>query len=458
MIKTDKLNDAQRKAALSAVRTDKAITKSTRLIRQIAEAAPFKADYSQLPGFKEIRLQWAVAKLLELESPFFRAHDGRSGAKTTIGGKELINFSSYDYLGLNSHDDVMNAAKTAIDQYGISASASRVVGGERPIHSVLEKKIAELYGAESSIVFVSGHATNVSTIGQILQPNDLVLHDAFIHNSIAMGIKLSGAKRLSFPHNDFDSLERIIASNNKRDRKILIVVEGVYSMDGDCPDLPRLIALKRKYEFWLMVDEAHSLGILGKTGLGLAEHYNIDPTLVDIWMGTFSKTLAGCGGYIVGAPELVDYLKFSAPSFVFSVGMPPLLANSVSKAIDKMLAEPERVTRAQKNGKYFLKAAKKAGLDTGTSAGHAVIPIMIGDSIKATVLASRLLNEGINVLPIIHPAVPEKSARLRFFITSEHTPQQLDEAVAACLRVNKEYDENPITMEQLIILDSFNSS
>ena len=422
---------------------------------ELTSANPVRAprvsapDFSTLPGFEQMKLQKAAADLLGIENPFFRAHDQRAGPTAVIDGKEFLNFSSYDYLGLNGHPAVIQAAKDAADRYGMSASASRVVSGERKIHGELEQKLAAFHETESAVVFVSGHATNVSTIGHILQKDDLLVHDAYIHNSIVMGAKLSGALRQAFKHNDLDSLESILKERAGHHGKILIVVEGVYSMDGDMATLPSIIELKKKYGAWLMVDEAHSVGILGKTGRGIAEHCGVDPGDVDIWMGTLSKTLASCGGYIAGKRDLVDYLKFTAPGFVFSVGLSPALAASASTALDVMHAEPERVQRAQQNGNYFLRAAKEAGLDVGVSQGHAIVPLMIGDSLKATVFASRLSKEGVNVLPIIFPAVPEKSARLRYFITSEHTENQIDNAISAFERVAHDFEANPVSLNQL---------
>jgi 8-amino-7-oxononanoate synthase len=222
----------------------------------------------------------------------------------------------------------------------------------------------------------------------------------------------------------------------------MIVVEGLYSMDGDLPDLPRLIELKEKYGCWLMVDEAHSLGVLGETGRGIAEHFHVDPKQVDIWMGTLSKTLASCGGYVAGSKELIEVLKFNAPGFVYSVGMPPAAAAAAKAALDALVAEPDRVRRVQENGRLFLAEAKEAGLDTGTSEGYAVVSVMVGDILRAVKLSERLLEAGINALPIVYPAVPMKAARIRFFITALHQPEDIKRAVA-------------LTQEQLSISTSW---
>lgn len=389
----------------------------------------YDTSFETLPGYDELLMVRATGEALGIANPFFRPHEGCAGALTRIDGRELLNFASYDYLGLNRHPDVRRAAQEAIGHYGTSVSASRLVAGERPIHRALEARLAELHQAEDAVTFVSGHAANVTTIGTLVGAEDAVFHDALIHNSVIVGAELAGAARRSFPHNDLDALERMLAGERPRYRRVLVVVEGLYSMDGDVPDLARLVALKQHFGAWLMVDEAHGIGVLGAGGRGLAEHAGLDPRRVDIWMGTLSKSLASCGGYIAGPQPLIDYLKVSAPGFVYSVGLPPAAAGAALAALDAMEREGERVARVQANSRRFLEAARRAGLSTGTAEGYAIVPVMVGDSLNAVLLSERLLARGINVLPIIHPAVPHRSARLRFFITADHSDRQLDEAV-----------------------------
>ncbi|MGA0597312.1 aminotransferase class I/II-fold pyridoxal phosphate-dependent enzyme [Enterovirga sp. CN4-39] len=392
-------------------------------------AAPEGAtDFTTLPGFKELQTQSTFAAMIGLENPFFRTHERRAGAETLIGNRTLSNFSSYDYLGLNGHPEVQDAAKEAIERYGTSASASRLVAGERPVHRELERALAEVYQAEDCVVLVSGHATNVGVIGQLVGPKDLIVHDELIHNSIVVGAQLSGAQRRSFAHNDLDALEKLLVASRRQYHRVLIVAEGLYSMDGDWPDLARLVDLKKRFGAWLMMDEAHSLGVLGKSGLGIWEETGIDPREVDIWMGTLSKTLSGAGGYIAGSAALVEYIKTSVGAFVFSVGLSPPVAAASRKALEIMLREPERVERLHRNGKLFVEVAREHGLDTGTAAGTAIAPVILGESLKAAMLSNKLSERGFNVMPILHPAVPERLARLRFFITSEHTPEQIKEA------------------------------
>jgi len=385
--------------------------------------------FDRLPGYQKMLVPKAAAERFGLSNPFFWVHEGMAGAHTRINGRECINFSSYNYLGLNGHPAVSQAAKDAVDRYGTTVSASRLVAGERSIQRELESALAAVYGVEDCIVFVSGHATNVSTIGCLFGPKDLVIHDSLIHNSVLEGVKLSGAARRSFAHNDVAALDTLLTEIRGQFERVLIVIEGHYSMDGDIADLPAFIALKRRHKAFLMVDEAHSLGVLGATGKGLHEHHGVDGKDVDIWMGTLSKTLAGCGGYIAGERALVEHLKYAAPGFVYSVGIAPALAAASLTALNIMQKEPQRVVRLRENSQYFLQQAKRNGLDTGNSEGFSIIPLMNGSSIKAAKLCSQLLESNINVQPILYPAVEEKAARLRFFISSEHSTDNMDQTI-----------------------------
>ena len=256
------------------------------------------------------------------------------------------------------------------------------------------------------------------------------MHDDLMHNSGIMGARLSRATTIAFRHNNLNDLEKILAEHRSKHKNALVLTEGLYSMDGDFPDLPRLIEIKKRFGCWLMIDEAHSLGVLGKTGRGIAEHYGVDPREVDIWMGVISKTLASCGGFICGHKDLIEILKYHSPGFVYTVGLSPPATAAALAALEVIKSDPERVRRLQENGQLFLQEAKKAGLNTMTSAGYSVVPIMIGCSIRAVRLTERLLARGINALPIIHPAVPMKAARVRFFISSRHTPEQIRNTVA----------------------------
>jgi 8-amino-7-oxononanoate synthase len=388
-------------------------------------------DFATLPGMAEQFLQRRLAEKLDLESPYFRVHEGIASARTVIDGRQLVNFSSYDYLGLNGDPRIAAAAKEAIDVYGISASASRCVAGERSVHGRLERRLADHYGVDECAVFVSGWMTNAGVIGELVGAKDIVLIDEAIHNSVLMGGAMSGAARRSFRHNDLDHLDAILAEARGRHERALIVVEGLYSMDGDYPDLARLVSLKKRHEAWLMVDEAHALGVLGEHGFGLHEQCSVDPRDVDIWMGTLSKALASCGGYIAGSAALVDYVKSLVGAFVYSVAMPPVIAAAADKALEVMRLEPERAARLRRNGAFFRDHARSLGLDTGTSCGAAVAPIIVGDSLPAALLSARLYERGFNTVPVIYPGVPARRARLRFFLTANHREDEIRSALDA---------------------------
>ena len=388
-------------------------------------------SFASLPAYQHLSTQRGLADAVGVSFPFYRSHDVRAGALSVIDGNNVVNFASYDYLGLNGHPEITRAVAAAAEQWGTSVSASRITAGERGFHHDLERALADIYEAEASLVFVSGHATAISTIAALLGPKDLILHDSLIHNCVVVGAQLCGATRRSFPHNDMDALSDILAATRDRFERVLIVSEGLYSMDGDGPDLGRLADIKERFDCWLMVDDAHALGILGKTGRGIFEMADVDPKRVDIWLGTLSKTLVSCGGYVAGSRVLVDYLKLTAPGMVYSVGIPAPAAVASLTAIQLMQREPERVARLQANGQRFLRKARDAGLDVGTSWGYAVIPVILGDSLRTIMLADRLLKRGYNAFPIVPPGVPEQSARLRFFISSEHTAEDIDGAVAA---------------------------
>lgn len=385
--------------------------------------------FDTMPAYVLLKAQQAELARLGIANPYFRSHDGVSRDTVMIEGRECINYSGYNYLGLGGHPEVTSAAHAAIDRYGTSVSASRFASGEIALHGELERELAALLGTEDCVAFVSGYGTNVTTLGHLFNGRDLIVHDELIHNSARLGAVLSGARRFVFPHNDFDVLDKLLTENRSRFNRALIVVEGAYSMDGDVPDLPRVVAIKRRHDALLMVDEAHSIGVLGKHGRGIGEHFGLEPRDVDIWMGTLSKTFAASGGFIAGSAVLVDILKYTAPGFVYSVGLSPADAAAALAAVRVMLREPERVDRLRERIGLFLRLAREAGLDTGASES-AVVPIVLGESLRCLALADALFRRGINVHPILHPAVPEASARLRFFLTATHTETQIRETIA----------------------------
>ncbi|MFG1300145.1 aminotransferase class I/II-fold pyridoxal phosphate-dependent enzyme [Xanthobacter sp. V3C-3] len=391
---------------------------------------PERRSFETLPRFEELRAQQAAADFLGLESPYHRLHEARAGARARIGGREVINFASYDYLGLNGDPRITRAVAEAAAEWGTSVSASRLSAGERPAHVALERALADVYDAEAALAFVSGHATALAVLPTLLGPKDLVVTDALMHNSVVLGAQHSPCTRRTFPHNDLAALEAMLARDRARFDRVLIVSEGLFSMDGDGPDLAGLVALKERFGCWLMVDDAHGLGVLGARGLGIAEHAGVDPRAVDIWFGTLSKSLVSCGGYIAGPAPLVDYLKAFAPGMVYSVGMPVPVAEAARTALALMRAEPDRVARLQANSAHFLALLRASGLDAGAAWGFGIVPVMVGETIRTVALAQKLLARGINAFPVLPPGVPERSARLRFFLSAAHEPAQIEQAVA----------------------------
>jgi 8-amino-7-oxononanoate synthase len=362
-----------------------------------------------------------------LKLPYFTLHEATARDTSVVNGREVVSFSTYNYLGLSGDAQVNKAAVDAVERYGTSVSASRVAAGERPVHRELEAALARFLGTEDAIVFVGGHATNVTTIGHLVDKQDLILHDALSHDSIIGGAKLSGARHRSFAHNDMKALEKLLSDLRPTARRVLIVVEGVYSMDGDLCPLDQLVELKKKYGALLLVDEAHSLGVLGATGRGVGEHFNVNRADVDLWMGTLSKSLASCGGYIAGSKALVEYLKFTAPGFVYSVGLPAASAAAAKAAVEVMEAEPGRVTILRQRAQFFRGLLRQKGVDTGMSEGSAVVPCIVGDSMKCLKVAAELNAQGVSVHPIVYPAVEEHQARLRFFVSALHSEEQLQQ-------------------------------
>ena len=403
-------------------------------------------DFPEVRALRE-RLDGMHERGLSL--PYFRVQEEISREGAVIAGRHYLDFSSQNYLGLSGDPEVTRAAAHAAIRYGTSVSASRAASGERAVHRELEAALARFLGCEDAVVLVSGHATNVSVLGHLLGPEDLIVHDALAHDSILGGARLSGARRRPFAHNDMDALEDILATMRPEVRRVLIAVEGVSGMDGDLAPLDRLIELKRKYKVLLLVDEAHSLGVVGRTGRGIGEHYRVDRGDVNLWMGTLSKSLASCGGYVAGTAAVVEYLKHSAPGFVHSVGLSPASAAAALAALEKLESRPELVARLRARSRLFLDMCRDRGIDTGPSGGSAVVPCIVGDSAACLRLAEALTDRGINVQPIVAPAVPEHRARLRFVINARHTEAQLVATAVALAEewARLEYDTTDLPAE-----------
>ncbi|TWT87432.1 Long-chain-fatty-acid--AMP ligase FadD26 [Pseudobythopirellula maris] len=420
------------------------VTEVRRAVEGAAEGAPAKrltrGDYvfAESPEYRRLRETIDAAAQAGVDNPYFTPHEGVTADTTIIDGREYVNFCSYNYLGMSGDPRVQAAAKRAIDRYGTSVSASRLVSGEKPLHRELERALAELIGADDAVAFVGGHATNETAIGCLVGPGDLVLHDSLAHNSLVQGARLSGARRRAFPHNDHAACERLLERYRGEHRRVLIAIEGVYSMDGDRSDVAAFIDIKRRHHAYLMVDEAHSLGTVGAAGRGMSGLDGVEPSGVDLWMGTLSKALGSCGGYIAAPKEIVEYLKYTAPGFVFSVGMPPAAAAAALASLELLREEPERVERLAENSRLLLRLCRQAGFDTGASDATPIVPVITGDSLAAMRLSRGMFERGVNVQPIVHPAVEESAARLRFFVTSTHSEEQIRLAVEALADARRE--------------------
>ena len=396
--------------------------------------------FDKMPEYVKLRQMKSLLTASGAPDPYHHVCEGIAGDTVVVDGRELINFSSFNYLGLSGHPILQKAAKDAVDRFGTSVSASRLVSGEKTLHGQLERAICDFVGAEASITFPSGHATNETTIGHLFGPGDLILHDALDHNSLIQGAILSGARRRPFPHNDAEALDRLLGELRADYRRVLVVVEGVYSMDGDFPELPKFIELKKRHKAFLMVDEAHSLGTMGESGRGLCEHFGADPADVDILMGTLGKGIGGMGGYIAGGKELVEYLRYTSPGFVFATGMSPADAGASLAGFNVLAQHPELVAQLRDRSHLLLQLARERGMNTGTSSGTPVVPIIIGNSRHALLASARMIERGVNVHPILHPAVEESASRLRFFVSATHTERQIRATIDTLADVLAELD------------------
>ena len=381
-------------------------------------------DFSESSEYKEFR-ERRENLLASGSDPYFVNHESPLRDTCIVDGRTLIDFGNYNYAGMSGRKEVSAAAKKAIDKYGTSASGSRLLAGEKPVHGELERAIAEWKHSESAVVCVGGHSTNVTFVGNFCGPRDLILYDALAHNSVTQGCRLSEAVAKSFPHNDTKALATILKAQRKYFEKVLIVIEGVYSMDGDIADVPSFVAIKKEYGCFLMVDEAHSACVLGPTGGGVDEYFHLEPDDIDIKMGTLSKGLGTCGGYLAGKKEIIEYLKYNMPGFVFSVGMSPALAAASLEAIRLLKSDASIMERLHRNIAIFAYEARKRGLNICAGGKSAILPVLVGNDADAFALSIEMNRRGISVPPAVYPAVPKDKARLRFNVTSEHKREQI---------------------------------
>ncbi len=362
-------------------------------------------------------------------NPFFAPTDTLKAEIEAGGAGHFVSFANYDYLGLADHPQVKAAAHAAVDEFGVGALASRLVGGERSTHQKFEDDLARFIGTEATLSLVSGYLTNLTVITHLMARRDAIFLDELSHNSVASGARNSDATQIVFRHNDLDHLDHLLTENREKFRNALIVVESLYSMDGDTVDLQRLVEIKERHQVWLLVDEAHSIGVMGERGRGLCEYAGVDPARVDLIIGTLSKSFASCGGFVAGKRGLIDWMKFTLPGFVYSVGLSPVITAAAAKALELMQTESWRVDRLRHNAEFLRDTAQTAGLDTGPAIGRAVVPILFNSVMETMMVSEHLLANGVYVPPVVQVGVPKDKPRLRFFISANHTEEDIRHVV-----------------------------
>ncbi len=395
--------------------------------RQATEKEP--RHLTDHPGIAEIGALLDLAKENGLEGGgyFVPQRKAGNGRALVDGGDTMVNFSSYDYLGLGDFPELRAAAGDAVSTYGASLSATRSVGGDIDLYHTLEAEIAEAYGTEDALLFVSGYLTNLAFLGYVVGKDDVIIHDELSHDSMIAGARLSGAKRLSFRHNDPDHLDSMLRRHRRTGAVCLVMMEGIYSMDGDIGRLPEILEVVRRHNADLYIDEAHSFGVLGPTGRGVMEHYGVEPAEDIVLMNTVSKSLASVGGYVTTNGPLLRAVRYFAPGAVlYCAPMPASQAAATLASLRILRKRPELAQQARDNAALFRSEIVRHGLNIGMSTdGTCVVPVITGSSIAAVLLSSILRREGIIAYGLFHPVVPENMARVRFFVSAAHTEADL---------------------------------
>ena len=361
--------------------------------------------------------------------PFQTPLDSRSGPCVRADGYEMLMLSSYDYLGLMGDPRVDAAAIDAVKRYGTAAGGARLLTGTLDIHHKLERAIADCKGTEAALNFSSGYLANLAVLTSIFGPADRVIADAFCHRSLMDACRMSGVQVQRFAHNDPDSLRHEIR-NGRPANRTLIISEGVFSMDGDICCLPELIAIKKEFGCFLMMDDAHATGVLGQRGRGSDEHFGIDTSEIDIWTGSLAKSIPSNGGFVACSQELAIFMQHAASPYIFSAATGPASVAAAIAGFAILKQEPERVERLRANGRFLRTGLKELGYDTGLSE-TAVVPLMLDDENTTALFARRLRDYGILASPVMFPAVPQGGARLRLCVTAAHTTEQLQFALDA---------------------------
>jgi len=373
--------------------------------------------------------------------PYFRSIESAQDTEVIIEGKKVLMFGSNSYLGLTNHPKIKEAAKLAVDKYGTGCAGSRFLNGTLDIHLELERRLAAYVGKESAVLFSTGFQVNLGVISCLLDRNDYLILDEYDHASIIDGSRLSFSRTIKYAHNDMEDLRKKL-SRLPEDSAKLIVADGIFSMEGDIVKLPEIVQLAEEFGANIMMDDAHSLGVIGFNGSGVASHFNLTND-VDLIMGTFSKSFASLGGFIAGTEETIEYIKHRARSLMFSASMTPSAVASVIAALDIIESEPERIDKLWDNTNY----AKKLLLDAGFDIGHTdspIIPVYIRDNDKTFLITNILHRNGIFVNPVVSPAVPSDSSLIRFSLMATHTFAQIEEAVDKLYAAFKEVQLTPV--------------
>jgi 8-amino-7-oxononanoate synthase len=365
---------------------------------------------------------------------FFRKLESKQDSEVVVDGKRVIMIGSNNYLGLTNHPRVKEAAIKAIEKYGTGCTGSRFLNGNLDIHEELEKKLARFFRKESALVFATGYQTNLGVISALVGRNDVAIIDMYDHASIFDGCRLSFGEVKKYRHNDMDELEKIL--EGIKDKGKLIIVDGVFSMGGDVADLPGILRLARAYGAKIMVDDAHGIGVFGKGGRGTAEHFGLENE-IDLIMGTYSKSLAGIGGFVAGSSDVISWIKHLARSMIFSASLPPAMVASVSTALDMIEEEPELRARLWRNTHKMLIGYKTLGYDTGMSETP-IVPVLIKDTMKTHEMCRLLFENGVFVNSVISPGVPPGRELLRTSYMATHTEEQLDKVLTAFEKVGRQ--------------------
>ena len=347
-------------------------------------------------------------------------------SKVRVRGRVMGMYASYSYLGLVGHPRINAAAKAAVDKFGTGTNGVRTLAGTLTIHNELEETIANFKHAEAAITYTSGYATNLTVVSTLMGRGDYVFSDKLNHASIVDGCLMSGAEFRRFRHNDMEHLEGLL-KNAPADVAKLVIADSVFSMDGDIIDLPNVVELCKKYKAWLMIDEAHSLGVLGDKGTGIEEYFNLYGQ-IDIKMGTLSKTIPSVGGYVAAGKDIIAYLRHASRAYIFSAALPPAQAAAANEAFKVILDEPERIVKLNLNTRQFIGGLKSMGFDTMLTE-TAIVPVLCGDDQTAFEMTREAQHQDVFVLPVVSPAVPEGLARLRATVTAAHDPSEIERAM-----------------------------